>query len=306
MAMQEDGRSTTEGSTAGPRRRAWGRPSGAPGAGPATAEGNGPGAPSERSGAPRRVITTRRGLPTGRSVLGGLLVALAALGTYVAATGGGDGPTTRFAVATHDLAPGTTLGPADVRLVALELPTEQATGTFSDTGSLLGGALRGPVQSGSLLTDALVERQRSGLARADEAGGRSSEGSGDESSDGSAPYREVSVALPAAKALDGSLRPGDRVDVVATDGDASFVLVDRALVVASSGADRGSALGGGDVRVTLALPDATAAMAVAHGATAAELTLVRSTRAVDLLPDSYHLPAEPAAAASASTTRRSS
>ena len=255
------------------------------------------------------MITTRRGLPTGRSVLGGLLVALAALGTYVAATSGGDAPTTRYAVATHDLAPGTTLGPADVRLVALELPTEQATGTFSDTRSLLGGALRGPVQSGSLLTDALVERQRSGFAGADgagDAGDAPSDGSGDGSGVGSAPYREVSVALPAARALDGSLRPGDRVDVVATDGDASFVLVDRALVVASSGADRGSALGGGDVRVTLALPDATAAMAVAHGATAAELTLVRSTRAVDLLPDSYHLPADPVAAASASTARRSS
>ena len=171
---------------------------------------------------------------------------------------------------------------------------------------MLGGALRGPVQGGSLLTDALVERQRSGLAGADGAGDAPSDGSGDGSGDGSAPYREVSVALPAAKALDGSLRPGDRVDVVATDGDASFVLVDRALVVASSGADRGSALGGGDVRVTLALPDATAAMAVAHGATAAELTLVRSTRAVDLLPDSYHLPADPTAAASASTARRSS
>src|SRR6187431_1720909 len=95
MATQEDGRSTTEGSTAGHRRRVRGRTSGAPGTDPAAAAGNGPAASSGRSAAPRRVITTRRGLPTGRSVLGGLLVALAALGTYVAATSGGDAPTTR-------------------------------------------------------------------------------------------------------------------------------------------------------------------------------------------------------------------
>src|SRR3954471_8103407 len=164
MATQEDGRSTTEGSTRGHRRWTRGRQSGPPGPDPTAAPGNGPGTPSGRSAAPRRVITRRRGLPTGRSILGGLLVAVAALGTYLAATGGGGGPPTRYAVATHDLAPGATLGPADLRLVALELPTEQATGTFSDTGSLLGGALRGPVQRGSLLTDALVERQRSGLA----------------------------------------------------------------------------------------------------------------------------------------------
>lgn len=238
-------------------------------------------------------------------------MALAALGTYVAATRDGGAPRTSYAVATHDLAPGTTIGPADVRLVALELPAEQATGTFADTAPLLGGALRGPVQGGSLLTDALVERARAGrtgaTAGGEQAGGAQSggaqagdghaagaAGTGSPAVTGSTPYREVAVALPAARALDGSLRPGDRVDVVATEGETSFVLVDRALVVASSGGDRGAALGGGDVRVTLALSDATAALAVAHGASAAELTLVRSTRATDALPDSYHLPVDPA------------
>jgi Flp pilus assembly protein CpaB len=208
-------------------------------------------------------------------------VALAALGTYLVATRDGGGTRTSYAVATHDLAPGTTLGPADVELVPLELPPAQATGTFTDTALVLGGALRGPVRAGSVLTDALVERRRAPGQPPDET----------------TAYREVSVAVPAANAVDGSLRPGDRVDVVATEGSASFVLVDRALVVASSGSDRGTPLGGGDVRVTLALPDAATALAVAHGAAAAELTLLRSTRSVDQLPDSYHLPGDPAATA---------
>ena len=242
-----------------------------------------------RAGAPRRVISAPRGLPTGRSVLGGLLVALAALGTYLVATHDRDGARSRYAVATHDLAPGTTIGPADVELVPLDLPAAQAAGTFADTSDLVGGALRGPVRSGSVLTDALVEHRRAaGAAPAETTA-----------------YREVSVALPAANAVDGSLRPGDRVDVVATDDDASFVLVDRALVVASSGGDRSPSLGGGDIRVTLALSDAAQALAVAHGAAAAKLTLVRSTRTADVLPETYHLPDGPAASATATTHRGS-
>jgi hypothetical protein len=231
--------------------------------------------------AARRVISSTRGLPSGRAVLGGLLVALAALGTYLVATRDGGGAARFYAVAARDLAPGTTVEAVDVKLAAIDLPPDQARGTFPVIDALVGATLRGPVQANGLFTDAIVERAA--------AASLGTDGGGDVPAVG-ATYRELSVALPAANAVDGSLRPGDRVDIVATDGDTSYVLVNRALVLDSNGADRAGALGGGDVRVTLALPDAAGALAVAHGAAAAELTLLRSTRATDALPGTYRLP----------------
>jgi hypothetical protein len=85
------------------------------------------------------------------------------------------------------------------------------------------------------------------------------------------------------------LRPGDRVDVVATAGGTSYVLVQHALVLAMS-SGRNGPLAGGDVTVALALDDPTAALAVTHGASAAELTLLRSTRATEPLPAAFQLP----------------
>jgi hypothetical protein len=251
-----------------------------------------PVAPSAAGGGPRtatrHIISTSRGLPSGRAVLGGLLVALAALGTYLVATRDSGGAVTLYAVAAKTMPPGATLGAADVKLTALDLPPDQARGTFPVVGALLGATLRGPVQADALFTDAVVERAAVSTLEADAAEGADSGGLG---GTGVGPaYRELSVALPAANAVDGMLRPGDRVDVVATDGDASYVLVDRALVVASNGADSGGALGGGDVRVTLALIDAASALAVAHGAAATELTLLRSTRVTEPLPGTYRLP----------------
>ena len=84
--------------------------------------------------------------------------------------------------------------------------------------------------------------------------------------------------------------------MVATADAASHVLVQQALVIGADGGKDGSPLGGSEVSVTLALPDAGAALAVAHGAAAAELTLLRSTRATEPLPDAYQLPGAPAKA----------
>ncbi|MPY94373.1 MAG: hypothetical protein GEV08_15325 [Acidimicrobiia bacterium] len=210
--------------------------------------------------APPRVIAHRRGLPSGRAVAGGLLIALAALGAYVAATGGDGGPSTTYVVASHDLAPGQELSAQDVELVAIDLPPAQARGTYRSVAALESAVARGPIPGGALVTVADVAPSAHGGA-----------------------YRELSVSLPRARALDGALVAGDRVDLVATADGASTAVVQDALVLAVSG-DGGGALGGGDVVVTLALDDPAVALHTAHAAAATDVTLLRSTRAADRLP----------------------
>jgi Flp pilus assembly protein CpaB len=279
------------------------------GGGYGTGAGRGPKARSlgsERSlgDAARRVISPPRGLPIGRAVLGGLLVALAGLGSYIVAAGGSDTPTTRYGVAAHDLARGDTVHDDDLQLVALDLPADQARGTFPIVDALRGAVMRGPLQAGAILTASAVDQ----LAPATVPAAGSADGAptgADPGADGSAAavaptYRELAVSVPAARAVGGSLHVGDRVDVVATAGGTSYVLVQHAVVLATS-AGRNGPLAGGDVTVTLALADPAAALAVAHGASAAELTLLRSTRAVEPLPGSFQL-----AGASASSSGWSS
>ncbi len=217
-----------------------------------------------------RSIRPGKPLPSGRAVLGALLITVAGLAAFLAARSADKDPSVSYLVATRTLAPGQIVTTTDVELVAMDLPASQAASAFTRAGSVIGSAARGPVAAGALLTDAVLEPPAAGSA-----GPQTGE------------YREISIAVPRARALLGNLVPGDRVDVVASEDASSAVLVQQALVVAvSSGADDALVLSE-DVVITLALSGAEEALAVAHGAAVHELTVLRSTRAKDRLPDRF-------------------
>lgn len=249
---------------------------------------NGPGRPpggavasTTVKGSASRHIRTRRELPSRRAALGALLVTAAAVTTFAVATGGDAAPSTRYVVASRALAPGAVLQPADVALVAMELPVAQASGALTDPDELAGAVLRGPVEAGGLLTAAVVEP--SPVAEDDDL----------------IRFREVSFAVPRARALLGGLTTGDRVDVLVSSEEATTVLVQHALVLDASNGQADALLTGDEVVITLALGDGDEALAVAHGAATGELTVLRSTRATDDLPSRF--PAAAAAAATATT-----
>jgi Flp pilus assembly protein CpaB len=95
--------------------------------------------------------------------------------------------------------------------------------------------------------------------------------------------RAMSIALPRANAVAGSLRAGDRVDVVAVGRDganAAFVMTDAAILGVDNG-DSGP-LGTPDaVTITLAVTPASA-LALAQALDAGTVTLVRATDAAPL------------------------
>lgn len=210
------------------------------------------GAPPPLAGVVQRVRT----LPGGRAAVGGLLVAISALGIFQAYGGAGGTPSTSYVVAAHAIAPGTVLRASDLRLQPLALPAPSRARAFSASSVLVGAVTAGPLAAGELVQSSAVVRG------------------------GATPY-EVSVSLDADRAVDGHLEAGDRVDVVATYGTGSSAyteaVVRAALVETAPQAH--SSVGSRQMTVTLGLTEAGDVLKVVHAMRAGALTLVRSTAA---------------------------
>lgn len=205
-----------------------------------------------------RTVRRQTSLPGGRAVVGGFLVALSALGIFSAYSRAAAGPTTSFVVATRDVAIGSRLTPDDLAVVAMELPDALANGSaFRTEATLVGATTIGPVRKGDLVQASDVVTKRSGPEEL-----------------------EVSFALESSRAVAGSLRPGELVDVLATfgaGGDAYTVTVVRHARVLDA-RPAGGPLAGGDTDVIrLALTSDADALAVTHAVNVGDVTLVRAT-----------------------------
>lgn len=217
-----------------------------------------------------RTIRRRTPLPGGRAVVGGFLVAIAAVGVLAAYSHATSKPESRYVVARHPLAPGRHLTRSDLALAPMRVP---GTIAFRSVEPLLGATVVGPVGRGELLQPSAVIAGR-----------------------GRAGDRQLSIPIDSSRAVAGDLRPGDRVDVAATFGSGedaytSFVVRD-ALVLARQQA--GGTLGNrsGEVLV-VALPSGSDALAVAHAISVGQLSVVRATGAPPASADPYRAPATP-------------
>lgn len=190
--------------------------------------------------------------------MGGLLVALAAVGTWVAASGAGRDPGQRYLVAAEPIGAGARIRAADLRWTSLDLPGSLHRRAFTSTRGVVGAVALGPLDPGDLL-------QAGGVAPAA----------------GEAGDREVSFTVEADWAVAGTLRAGDRIDVYATaeatDGAGSSVVLADATIrrIDTSGGD-----GLGDERsqvITVAIGRADDAEALVTAARTTTLTVLRST-----------------------------
>jgi len=213
---------------------------------------------SGSNGAAGRTIRPRRGLPGSRAVVGGLLVALAAVGTWVVATGSGTATGGRYLVAARPIGPGERIEAGDVRWSSVDLPESLQPAAFDDADGIVGAVALGPIQDGELL-------QAGSIAPAA----------------GTPSTREVSFAVEADWAVAGTLRAGDRIDVIATTEDSEGPTSTRVLAdstirrIDSSGGD-----GLGESRsqtITVAVESASDAEALVTAARAATVTVLRVT-----------------------------
>ena len=218
-------------------------------------DGQPPGAPR-----PRRRVVARRPLPSGRAVVGGLLVAVAMLAGFAVAGGSHRGPTGRVVVARHDVRLGTRLSPADVTLVAVDLPGRVAARSFTRVADLDGAVTLAPLAAGDVVQRTAVS------TRGGDAGA------------------VLSFPLDRDRALDGDLDLGERLDLLATFGtgdDAPTEVVARGVRLVAVDDDGGGLEGAGKLVVTVELAEPDEVVAVAHATQVATVTLVRTTGSGD-------------------------
>ena len=219
--------------------------------------------------APGRHITARRSLPSGRAMLGALLVTLAVVAVFVAAGGTDAAPSTTHVVAVRAIERGATVTASDLGVEAIELPDPVAANAFASVDELLGAVAMSPIEAGELVQRGHVARAFDGV-----------EG----------PSLEFSFPIARSRSP-RTLRPGDAVAVLATtgSGDAAIteVVVAAATVIAFDADDSGPASRTSAV-LTVAITDAREQLAVAHAAQVAELTVIRTTKGADTpLPARY-------------------
>ena len=94
---------------------------------------------------PRRVVARAPGMPTGRALVGGALVALAGVATFVTWQQSAGTPDHSYAVASRALHPGDAVTADAVRFVAIDLPPGVAGVAFPDPASLEGRVTVAPV-----------------------------------------------------------------------------------------------------------------------------------------------------------------
>jgi len=203
--------------------------------------------------APARTVERRVGLPSGRAVVGGLLVALAAVGTFLAYADATADDRIDVLVARRDLTPGEVVGADDVRLVPVDV-SGGVRGLFGAVEAAVGRQVASPVAEGEFL-----------LASATRVAPEGEE------------VLELSLAVPASRAA-GRLQPGDRVDVFSTwSGEVTELVAVDARVLEVEGASSSGLGGGGDtIVVRLAVADFDQVEALVHAQAAGDVTMVRA------------------------------
>lgn len=209
----------------------------------------------DRVGAPQpRQVRRRRSLPGSRAVVGGFLVASAALGTFGAYTSANAGPEDHYVVLTRDVDAGARIAPGDLALVAAELPESQRRTVLTDLTVATGAIAVGPLAAGQLLAGSDVVKLDGVVGRA-----------------------QLSIPVEPARANNGELRRGELVDVIATAtsaGSATTSTIARDAVVVRVFSGEQSLGSSTSVVVTLSL-GAGELEAVADAGASATVTIAR-------------------------------
>jgi hypothetical protein len=215
-----------------------------------------------------RAVRRTRTLPGGRAVVGALLIAAAAVGVFAAYLNATAEPDTSYLVARGSIEPGTRLDSIEqlaelfqARPIELAPDLADRVIRLEDAESLLGRVMIVPLEPGDLLV-------RSGIV----------------ADGGVAEANKLSFSVDRADALAGALKPGERIDVLATYGSGenaytAFTVRGVPLVAISGEAGSGGlgGGGGGPLILTVAVTSPEDVQALAHAVATAEIVVTRST-----------------------------
>jgi len=200
-----------------------------------------------------RVIQPRRSLPGGRAALGGLLIAVAAVGVFVAYASASDEPSHHLVVASRDIDIGTVIEEGDLQLIRGDLPDATRRTTFSSVGAVVGHVALSSIRRGEILHAGAL------------------------TADASTVGHEVALTLPREQVAVGHLQAGDLVDVLVTRDDATSMVAARATVVRLGDDGDRSLTSTRDLTIVIAVSSGEAVVDIVHALRTGEVTVVRST-----------------------------
>lgn len=202
---------------------------------------------------PDRTIERRVGLPSGRAVVGALLMTVAAVGVFLAYVGADADPRADHVVAARDVPAGSVLTADDLTTARLDLGASVGDASFRDAAALVGQRLLAPLAEGELV-------QRSAVTGTPQDG----------------PRNELTFRIAASRALNGDLVAGDLVDLYVSDQDGTTAVAsDVTLLAAPLSAGRG------ELVLRLAIADDDVLVEVIDALNRGDVTVVRTTNAGD-------------------------
>ena len=197
-------------------------------------------------------ITRRKALPGGRAVLGGVLMAVAVVGVFLAYERAGREPSDAIVVAARPIRLGAVLEASDLRAVHGKLPGDGDG--FARIEALVGHVALGPIDEGEVVQPGSVTDDRT-----------------------AAPAHEVAITLPGRQIAVGRLKPGERVDVFVTYDDRTTSVVRGAQVVQIEAEDSASLTSDREISLVVAVPSDQTVAALVHALRTGDVTVVRST-----------------------------
>jgi Flp pilus assembly protein CpaB len=207
-------------------------------------------------------IARHRGLPGGRAVLGGVLMAVAVVGVFVAYQQAGRSPTDPIVVSARSIHAGEVLTSDDLRMVDGELPDGVDGRAFASVDAVAGRVALGPIGEGEIVQAASV------------------------TDDATAPNQhEIALTLPRPQVAVGRLKEGERIDVFVTYDERTASVVRGAEVVMISADDDASLTSERDISLVIAVPSGDAVAALVHALRTGDVTVVRSTFSESTLDD---------------------
>ena len=222
-----------------------------------------------------QVITPKVSLPTGRAIVGGLLIAVSALGIFAVHRAATTDARANWLILRRPVASGEAITAEDLALAPMDLYSASRDRAVSDPEQAIGKIALVPLHEGDLVL-------RSAIA--------------DSVADAATTGRRVGLAIDPSSALGGDLSTGDRVDVVSIPdaGKSSQIIVRGALVMSVGDGDDGGVGSAGRVRVTLAVPSEFAAQAIIDAHAAAGVTFISASTVT--LDGATNLTTDPGAA----------
>jgi Flp pilus assembly protein CpaB len=186
-------------------------------------------------------------------VIGGLLVVIAVVGTFLAYDRATAPNTSSYVVAAHDIHPGEHIHTSDLTTHRVDLTGSLRGQAFASTAELADAVTLGPIDAGELVQRGLVTTS-----------GSASTGN------------LVSFAVGPEHAVAGAVRPGDRIAVLVSGQDQTPKVVANNLQVVDIKNSGGGLAGGPQLVITVAA-DANQAVGVAAATNPDNVTVVRTT-----------------------------